>query len=262
MRYASKRTLSAPRQKSSKSKKIIITVIGILALCAIVVCILLPFLDKGETPSLYDDSYVYENNALIGNWREEYYDEYYYQVYSFNMDGYVTLTSYYYGIKEQTNIGKYSVSDKNLIKTVYNEGKENEKREENRFSILDDGRLVMKTLGQDNEVELVLTKEKTKYNNDTSIFGKWTMELDGVTSTYTFKDDYSLLIEDTNGKADTFAYSTTGNNLYWITTIVYKDTPPILSGEILPFTYKIEGNSLTITATNGEQSISYTLVKE
>lgn len=262
MRYANKRTLVTPKKKNSKGKKIAVAIIGILALCAIAVCILLPFLDDGKAPSLYDESYIYQDNALIGDWREESYDEYYYQIYSFNMDGYVTLSTYYYGIKEQTLTGKYSVSDNNLVKLVYNEGTEDEKREENRFSILDDGRLVMKTLGQNSEVELVMTKDKTKYNNDTYIFGKWSMTKDGVTTTYTFNNDYTGIVEDSNGGKDTFAYSTADGNLYWIYTITYKDTPPIFSGNILPYTYKIDGNHLTLTVTAGEQSISSTLVKE
>ena len=234
MRYVKRDELNKPKHKNSKKKKLLASFIGILALCGIAVCILLPFLNRGTTPSLYDEGYVYEGNGLLGIWREEYYDEYYYQTYFFDNDGNVTLSSYYYGIKEASVDGKYSVSDKNLITITYNEGTNQEKTEENRFCILGDGRLVMKTLGNNGEVELVMTKDSTRYNKDLAIFGSWSADINGKKTTYTFNNDYTGQVLDQTGAKDTFVYSTTENNLYWIYTITYKDTPPIFSGDILP----------------------------
>lgn len=262
MRYVKRADLNKPKKDNSKAKKIILSILGVLVLGGIVALLLLPFLDSGKPNPLYNGDYVYENGALNGTWREESYDEYYYQTYSFDNDGIVTLSSYYYGIKEASISGKYSVSDKNLITIIYNEGADNQKTEENRFSILSDGRLVMKTLGQSGETELVMTKNSTKYNQDSSIFGKWSMTSDGVTVSYTFNENHTGTIEDSTGAKDTFVYSTTEDNLYWIYTITYKDTPPIFSGDILPYKYSIEGNSLILTVSTDGQSITHELIKE
>lgn len=262
MRYAKSNRLVKPKKKNSKKKKVIVSIIGILALCAVAVCILLPFLNTGKAVSLYDASYIYDGNDLLGVWREEHYDEYYFQTYNFEANGNVTLTSYYYGIKETSVTGKYAVSDKNLITIVYNESTDSEKTEQNRFSVTKDGSLVMKVLGQNGESELVMTRSGTKYNNDLSIFGKWSAVISGSTLTYTFNSDYTGSFEDSTGAKETFVYSTTEDNLYWIQTITYKDTPPIFASELFPYKYSIEGKNLILTVKSGEESLSYTLTKE
>ena len=199
----------------------------------------------GEEKSKYEDDYVYDGTSLIDTWQESDQNDEYYQTYTFTKDK-ITLSSYTFGIKMQELIASYRVEgDNTLVVEWGNDGYV----DRNKFSINKDSTLVIAQVydSETNEMELVpYNLDWNKSNSD--IVGSWVSK-DYEGEVFTFKSGYTLLVE---GLTDTYTmeYAIKGDKIAFGGEFVdgFKE-------EVTVMTYKIEGDTLTLTGQNEDESI-------
>jgi hypothetical protein len=199
----------------------------------------------GEEKSKYEDDYVYDGTSLIGTWQESDQNDEYYQTYTFTKDK-ITLSSYTFGIKMQELIATYKVEgDNTLVVEWGNDGYV----DRNKFSINKDSTLVIAQVydSETNEMELVpYNLDWNKSNSD--IVGSWVSK-DYEGEVFTFKSGYTLLVE---GFTDTYTmeYAIKGDTIAFGGEFVdgFKE-------EVTVMTYKVEGDTLTLTGQNEDESI-------
>ena len=199
----------------------------------------------GEEKSKYEDDYVYDGTSLIGTWQESDQNDEYYQTYTFTKDK-ITLSSYTFGIKMQELIASYRVEgDNTLVVEWGNDGYV----DRNKFSINKDSTLVIAQVYDSETNEMELVPYNLDWNKSNSnIVGSWVSK-DYEGEVFTFKSGYTLLVE---GLTDTYTmeYAIKGDKIAFGGEFVdgFKE-------EVTVMTYKIEGDTLTLTGQNEDESI-------
>jgi hypothetical protein len=180
-----------------------------------------------ESCDKYDEDYVYDGKSLVGKWVDSSINENSYDVYHFVDNTRVILTTNCYGIELKRLEGTYSVTDNNKIHIKSNFGNEYV-----RFSITDEGELVLKTLNDMNipeETERVMIRYNLTYNQSNErLLGTWA-SVDNPNERYIFNEDYTGKVIGEAQSGDIaeykFYYSTKANKLYIIVeyTIGYQE---------------------------------------
>lgn len=160
----------------------------IVAILTILVCVLSIFV-LSSCKDLYNEKYVYDGTSLIGVWVDEDINSTSYDVYEFIDDKNVILTTNCRGIKLDKLEGTYTVDDNNKITIQSEFGKEYI-----RFSITNDGRLIILTLDDLNrpsENERVMIKYNLEYNKgENKLVGTW-KSLDNANEKFIFNEDFT-----------------------------------------------------------------------
>ena len=205
--------------------------------------------------SKYNEEYVYDGQSLVGKWQEEALTEEYFITYEFFADGKFLQSVCVYGIEIEQEIGKYEAKDSKLTLIFDDNG--TDVRIENKFTITEDGELVMVYLSKQNEMqemEAVYIPYEMEYNKENPLLGTW--ENASVEDELWIFDDEFVVTMPNKVKTEKMAYSINGNKLYLLYMIdpgehkLYSDTPII-------FTFKLDGNTLVL---DGE--IDYTFNKK
>ena len=238
----SKKTKDAPKKKwKITPKKVVALVCGIICLVALIGFIVYSF--TKENPPRYNEKYVYDGNSLVGTWREYEFDESFFQIYEFTRDKKVILKSYTYGIFDQELVGSYETSNTNTITISYSD----KEKEQSSFSIDEGGRLVIYTLGEMGFEERALVKYDLDYKKPDSLLGTWVSSSNNKEEFEFFKD-YTGVARNTEDSSllDNFRFALKDNKMYMLYVIKVDGMPDIVSGGVMCFDYRLEGNTLTI----------------
>lgn len=221
-------------------KKIIVALLFIFVAMGICACGCDRYVSK------YDEDYVYDGESLIGVWQESKYEDQYYETYSFSHDGKVQLTSYSFGIEMQRIDATYNVEGDNTLIISWERNGLPETNS-NDFSITRDGVLVLCQVVDSETTEMELVPYNLTYNEKNDIIGSW-RNTDKKDEIFTFNNDYTGRAGN-NNISYKFYYSLKDSSLFMsvVTIDGFKDVVETMS-------YKIEGNTLTLTGTNADKS--------
>lgn len=194
----------------------------------------------------YDENYVYDGKSLIGIWQERdiNYEDYY--TYEFFADGKMELRQFIYGMEIGTEVGEYTVKD-GKIEVLFREDDGRISTLENKFSITQDGKLILLRLdpnGQMSEVEAVYVPYEPVFNLEKALVGTWE-NLSVEDELWIFDSDFMITIPD-EIKEEKMLYSTKGDTVYMLYLIdsgehkLFLETPMI-------FEFSIEGDTLEMT---------------
>ena len=194
--------------------------------------------------SLYDEGYVYDGNALVGKWQEKALNEEYYITYEFLSDGTLIQAAYVYGIEIEREVGRYEAEGSALTLIFDDNG--TPVSIENKFTVTEDGELVMVYLSKQNqmqEMEAVYIPYEMEYNQENPLLGTWE-NTEVKDELWIFDKDFVVTMPN-EIKTEKLAYSIKGNKLYMLYMIdpgehkLYSDTPVV-------FTFEIDGDTLEL----------------
>lgn len=210
--------------------------------------------------SKFDESYVYDGKSLIGKWCEEDYDEASYITYEFFKDGTAELREYKYGIEFSKDTGTYTVDKNVMIIKFVEEYSSSVYYVENKFSITEDGELVMVYLDKNDEMseeEMVLVPYNIDFVEDnSSIVGTWEDKAHKG-EYWTFKKDYTGTISagGGGGASYTFYYSVNDDCIY-----IANEFVPGIKNDLIRYDFDVDGDTLELETTiNGtDVKLSFT----
>ena len=215
-------------------KKIIFT----LTICALALCLF-------ACGSKFDENYVYDGESLVGTWQEEKIDYADYYTYEFAKDGKMVLKQFIYGMEISSEEGTYTVTD-NKIEVLFPEENGTTSVIENRFSITEDGELVMvrlSTVNQIEEVEAVYVPHTPVFNLANPLAGTW--ENNAVEDELWIFDENMEITIPNAVKEEKMLYAVDENKVYMLYLIdsgehkLFLETP-------LVFDYELNGNTLKL----------------
>jgi len=196
--------------------------------------------------SKYDEEYVYDGQSLVGKWQEENLNEEYYITYEFFADGKMVQAAYIYGIEIEREVGRYEAKNSQLALIFTDNGKD--VRIENKFTVTEDGELVMVYLSKQNqmqEMEAIYIPYEMEYNKENPLLGTWeNTEIED--ELWIFDSEFVVTLPN-EVKTEKMAYSVNGNKLYLLYMIdpgehkLFSDTPLVFTFEIDEDTLELDG---------------------
>lgn len=215
-------------------KKIIFTLILVsLALC---------LFSCGEK---FDENYVYDGTSIVGTWQEEEIDYAGYYTYSFSKDGKMELKQFVYGIEVSADVGTYTV-DGNTLEVTFPEENGADSLVKNRFSITEDGELVMvrlSTVNEIEEVETVYVPFEPVFNLENNLIGTWE-NTEVENELWIFDENYEITLPNEE-KSEKMLYSVDEDKVYMLFLIDSGENKIILETPII-FEYELDGDTLKL----------------
>ena len=145
-------------------KKIVFAIL----ICALSLCLF-------ACGSDFDENYVYDGKSLVGTWQEKEIDYADYYTYEFSENGKMVLKQFIYGMEISSEEGTYTVKD-NKLEVLFPEDNGTTSVVENRFSITENGELIMvrlSTVNEIEEVETVYVSHTPVFNLENPLVGTW-----------------------------------------------------------------------------------------
>lgn len=195
----------------------------------------------------YDESYVYDGESLIGTWQEEEIDYADYYTYEFLENGKMYLKQFVYGMEISSEEGTYSVKD-GKIEALFLEDNGKTSSIENKFSITQDGELVLVRLSTQNqmeEIETVYVPHTPVFNLENPIEGTWE-NTEVEDELWIFDKNYEITIPN-EIKEEKMLYSVKDDKIYMLYLIdsgehkLFLETPMIFDYELSGDTLKLYG---------------------
>ncbi|MBO5312330.1 MAG: hypothetical protein J6B29_00045 [Clostridia bacterium] len=226
-------------------------IIWVLAL--LVLCIGLSSCDK----SLFDENYVYDGTSLLGKWQSEDKEDGYYYSYEFFDNGKVEWKEYSYGIEFSVELREYTAQGHEItLKATRYDGTVS--TEKNKFTITEDGKLVIVYLDADamTEKESVLVPFENDFNEDADrIFGSWE-DRDNPGEIWSFNEDFSGSIAD-DKNSYTIYYSVKDKRLY----IAYEFVPGVKQS-LVQYDMDLDGDTLSLKCKIEGETVKYVLERK
>ncbi len=212
----------------------------IIALCACIFCLF-------ACGSKFDEDYVYDGKALVGTWQEEEIDYADYYTYEFFADGKMNLKQFIYGMEISSEEGTYTVKQ-NKLEVLFREDNGKTSYVENKFSITEDGELIMVRLSTQNqmeEVEAVYVPHTPVFNLESPLVGTWE-NTEVEDELWIFDKNHEITLPNEE-KTEKMLYSTRDGKVYMLYLIdsgehkLFLETPLIFDYELKGDTLKLYG---------------------
>ncbi len=204
---------------------------------------------------IFDENYVYDGHSLVGKWQEKIYSNQSFVSYEFFADGSFEQVAYQYGIEFSRSVGTYTV-DKNKLVVAFPKYDGSNEYVENRFNITPQGEILMLYLDLNNQMvekKMVLVPYNIKRSENTSLVqGTWEYKgQEGFNGEYwSFKEDLTGTIRG-NGYTYNFHYTIHNGKLYIANELI-----PGIMNDLVEYSFKVEGNKLTISSRINGSNIS------
>ena len=216
-------------------KKIFFTLI----LCALALCLF-------SCGNKFDENYVYDGTSLVGTWQEEEIDYADYYTYTFHQNGKMELKQFIYGMEVAADEGEYTIKD-NKLEVLFPEDNGKTALVENRFSITDDGELVMvrlNTANQMEEIEAIYIPYEPVFNLENQLVGTWENE-DVKDELWIFGDNYEITIPNIE-KTEKMLYAVDDDKIYMLYLIDSGEHKLFLETPLI-FEYDLDGDTLELS---------------
>lgn len=214
-------------------------ILCIAVLCACIFCLF------ACDDSKYDENYVYDGTSLVGTWQEEEIDYANYYTYQFSKDGKMLLKEFIYGMEVSSEEGTYTVKD-NKLTVLFPDDDGTSYYVENKFSITDDGELVMIRLSTENqmeEVEAVYVPHTPVFNLESPLVGTW--ENSEVKDELWIFDKNHQITLPNKEKTEKMLYSTKDGKVYMLYLIDSGENKLFLETPLI-FDYELDGDTLKL----------------